>query len=261
MRNYITNQLHYVELKHNRFVANMYKNRKRGGATIIFLGIVSILILIFGAFGVMDYVTYTMKFNNIKSSMDYASMAAIQEIKEDENIEVNGTTVINGINTEVDENGEANVYNIFIDENKAIDAFYSTFKINAKISKNSIKNNESFSRHIMFLIANPVKEDNGTVYMQYILRYNDVDIAKGIINDPSQLQGVLNLGLQYMRNSLDTYSDKKKINININNNQRVNAFRMSPYFITVIDDWQINGIFSKRQTTFISVSDSKIYRK
>jgi hypothetical protein len=48
--------------------------------------------------------------------------------------------------------------------------------------------------------------------------------------------------------------------VKVNGNLQANQIKKRPYFIVLIKDLEIDGIFTKRTTTFVSFAGSKVER-
>lgn len=208
-----------------------------GGVSIVFLAIVIFVTLLILTINLFDYSMYSYKVKVLSRSIDSSVCAAIQEVDKDSV----------GLETEFTESGEDNTNNIKINEISAINAFYSTFTSNIKIDKSII------DPFLLIAILNP--DETG---INYIIKKGSSRF-EGRVDKPSEIQSIINTHIN--TDFTEVYEGQKSVIVNINGNVDTNQFKKRPYFIVFLKDWQINGIVSKRLTTFIDFSGAKIERQ
>jgi Na+-transporting methylmalonyl-CoA/oxaloacetate decarboxylase gamma subunit len=115
-----------------------------GGMSIVFLGMAVIFLVMLIFVNAVDYSLYSAKRSMISRAVDYSVCAAVQEIDIEKSKE--------GLSLEYDEDtGVPSAGCIFLDEEKADNAFFSTFHANTGIDEASIK------RYVMRVVVDPLE--------------------------------------------------------------------------------------------------------
>ena len=115
-------------------INNLAGNNSGGGFGILFLGLMIVTTSFVIFINIADYAMYSYKKCIISKGIDYAVSAAIQEIDLDTSRE--------GLSYGFDPlTGKSSVDNIFLNENSADNAFFSTLQSNTGISRAGISGN------------------------------------------------------------------------------------------------------------------------
>lgn len=211
----------------------------RGGAAgATFFSLSAILVLSLLLLSTADYSLYSYKKKCIAGAIDFSVSAAVQE----NNIELSRY----GYSIGMDESaGTLSTDNIFIDENSAENAFFSTLELNAGIKKSEVISNT------MIIIVNPV-----TGSANYIIK-NAAKRITGSVSEPAGLEAVINTNTAQF---WDAGQPDKEI-VYVNGNPKTNEFKKRPYYMVFIKNYEIDGLFKKRLATFIAFKGANIERK
>ena len=214
-------------------------NSERGSASIIVLGIISFMVLITIFLGIVDYSLYSEKRDIIRKSIDNSVTAAIQEI--DTNTSKEGLSKAYDANT-----GEIQLKSIYLNETRANNAFYSTFKANTNIERSTIENNA------LIVIINPQQTN-----LQYIMQSSNGKVT-GTVSSPEQIETVVNNKLNL--DSAATGKSDKHI-IYVNGNVKTVEFKERPYYLVIVRNLPVKGLFRNKNTTFIAFKGANVERK
>lgn len=212
----------------------------RGGAFGIVLVGLSVSIAALLVFvNMVDFALYSYRRNLISKALDNAVSAAVQEI----DVERSSLGLAEGF----DEQGNISLDNIVLNEERADNAFYSTFKHNTGLERADME------ARTMTAVVAPVKEG-----LQYKLRSKAGEHEGGPV-EPVKLEEVLNQRINILWPSTNPEADKHIIYVN--GNPRTNEFKKRPYYLVFIRDYQIDGLFRRRTATFVGFKGAKVERK
>jgi hypothetical protein len=215
---------------------NAELNNERGSVSIVTIGIIISLIIFIAFINIADYSVYSERRDIISKSIDYAVTAAIQEI------DIN--TSREGLSGAYNEHtGDIELKNIYIDEYSADNAFFSTFTENTGINKSQINNNS------MIIIINPRQSS-----IQYIIKTIN-GRSTGSILEPEDIETIINEKLGELNSS-----EGDKHIIYVNGNVKTKEFNVRPYYMVVIRNLPVKGLFRNRNTTFVSFKGANIER-
>ena len=219
-------------------MANLFRSNKGSGLSTILLSLSGIVIVVLILFNISDYSLYSYRKSSISKAIDYSVSAAIQET------DINSSRVglANGFD---DTTGNINTDNIFINESVADNAFYNTFQNNCGISQATI------SPYIMIIIVNPTSSG-----LNYIIKSLSQRSIGSVLN-PSALETVINTNI----NNFYGISGPDSNLIYVNGNPKTCQFDKKPYYMVFIKNFEIDGLFKKRNSTFISFKGANIERK
>lgn len=217
---------------------NLFRSNKGSGLSTILLSLSGIVIVVLILFNISDYSLYSYRKASISKALDYSVAAAIQET------DINSSRVglANGFD---DTTGNINTDNIFINESVADNAFYSTFQNNCGISMATI------IPYVMTVIVNPT-----SIGLNYIIKA-PIKRSTGSVLNPSDLEGIINSNIN---NFYGTSGPDNNL-IYVNGNLKTCQFNKRPYYMVFIKNFEIDGLFKKRNTTFISFKGANIERK
>lgn len=224
---YTTLQKHNVEL-----------NNEKGSSSIIVLGIVSFMIFLLIFVNIIDYSLYSEKRDIIQKSIDNSVTAAIQEV--DTSVSKDGLSQAYNSNT-----GEVQLKNIYLNETRADNAFYSTLKANTGIERSTIESNA------LVIIINPQHSN-----LQYIMK-SSLGRITGTVSNQEHLEAVINNKLNSDSAAINT-NDKHIIYVN--GNVKTVEFKERPYYLVIIRNLPVKGLFKTKNTTFVSFKGANIER-
>lgn len=227
LRTFITRRKHNVEL-----------NSEKGSTSIIILGIILFIILLIILFNIIDYSLYSNKKNIIQKSLDFSVTAAIQEV--DTVLSKEGLSQAYSSTT-----GEIQLKSIYINEIQANNAFYSTFTANTDIARSTIEKNS------LIVIVNPQQSS-----LQYTMQSRK-GRNTGAVATPEQLETAINNKLEADSLLID---GKDKHIINVNDNLKTVEFKERPYYLVIIRNLPVKGLFRTRDTTFVAFRGANIER-
>lgn len=236
-RTYITLQKLNAEL--NTIIDTFFEENKGGAFSIVIIGIAITVTALLMLVNSIDFAMYSHKRNIISRAVDYAVSAAVQEI----DYERSGYGLARGF----DGRGNISLNNTFLHEQRADNAFFSTFESNTGISRDYLKSS------MVIAIVNPV--DTG---VDYIIKTNTGRYT-GITEDPAMLEQLLNDRINEYWATEDPEADKHIIFVN--GNPSVTGFKKRPYYIVFIRDYRIDGLFRRRTATFVGFKGAKVERK
>jgi hypothetical protein len=218
------------------FVSRWYEgiSGNRGGISIVYLGMLTIVIMMIFLTTIMDFCIYVQKRSFIKKSIDLAVCGAVQEINIPEST---------GLQKEFIEGGKVNLIDIVIDDEKALKVYYNMIKATLNIQKNKLENNT------LCIVVNP-KENN----LHYVM-YKGINRSEGYVSNPFELEALINNNFDFVSDSVDSQK------IYINGNKKTNEFAKNPYFMVFIKDLEIDGLFKKRSATLISFQAARLIRQ
>lgn len=207
----------------------------------LYTGIVIILVVFIIFVMIIDYSLYADRTNLIKRGLDYSISAAVQEI------DTQSIESIEGLSQENDEEkGLISLKGVKLNEEKAIEVFFSTLKHNTNIDRSDIEDK------IMIIMT----YDTGT-HINYKIKKGD-RLETGEVTAPEKMQDVINLYINEFWPVDSNIIDKHTIFVN--GNTKVNEFKNSPSFMIFIKDYQINGLFNKRTATIVAFKRAKVER-
>ncbi len=217
---------------------NVGWNNQTGSSSVILLSLIMFIALLFVFLNIADYAVYSEKRDIIAKSIDYAVTAAVQE--------VDTTASKSGLAQAYDPvTGQIQLKSIYLNETLANNAFYSTFNANTNIERTTIEN------RALVVLVNPQQSN-----LQYIIKSSAGRIT-GTVSTPEQLQTVIN-------NKLNTDSvvigGTDKHIIYVNGNVKTVKFKERPYYLVVIRNLPVRGLFRSNDTTFVSFKGANIER-
>jgi len=205
----------------------------------VYMGMVMVLIVFTVLIMIVDYSLYTHRTNLIKRGIDYSICAAVQEI------DLQDIESIEGLSKENDEEkGTISLKGVKLNEQQAIDVFFSTLKGNTNINRNDIE------EKIMIIMTH----DTGNGIRYKVKKGNTW--REGIVAALEDMEAVINSSiLEFWPTAVDSHI------IYVNGNIKANEFKNRPSFMVFIKDYQINGLFNKRNATIVAFKRAKVERK
>ncbi len=211
---------------------------KGGGMGIAFFAMAVVFLALLVLLNVADYMLYSAKRNLIARAVDYSVCSAVQEIDVARSRE--------GLSTEYDEiSGIPSVTSIFLNEENADNAFFSTFQFNTGIEETSIK------PYVIRVIVNPLEDALECHFKKGSL------MAQQLVYDEEQLEDAINSRIREWQDesSVDSHV------IYVNGNPYTRKFQKRPYYMVIIKDYEIDGLFKRRNATFVGFAGARIERR
>lgn len=206
------------------------------GKVILWLAVISLIVVAF--MSGIDYAIYSYKTYNISRCLNYAICAAAQEV------DTSGEDSLSGLSEEnVESKGKISLKKIRLDETKAENIFWSTLKSNTGIEKSQLENN-----CLMIFTY-----DSGNA-VNYYWKKGGVT-ATGSVASANLLESVINNAI---RTCWPQGEDSHVIYIG--GNPKTNDFKSRPCFMAFVKNHQINGLYSKREATFVAFKRAKLER-
>jgi len=200
------------------------------------IAVICIFLLIFLC--VADYALFSYKCALIKRALDFAVDAAAMEV-------TTSPMDVPGISTEMrDETQKTPSYtNVRIDSGKSQTAFWNTFESNTGILRGAAEENA--------MIVTTCCTNTG---IEYSFKKGASAIS-GNVDKPEDMESAINSAIA----SLFPNPVDKQV-IKVNGNIKTTQFKERPMFMVFLKNWQINGLFTKREATFIAFKGAKLER-
>lgn len=208
---------------------------ERGDAfSTLLIGLSAFLVLLCVFATGLDYSVYSLKRASIINGLDASVCAAVQEVDKERSRE--------GLSTAFSSDGKTSLNKVYLNEEKAHNVFFATLRENLNVTPSLEK------QKIMTIISNPI--DNGA---NYIIQFGE-DRREGIVHKQEDLESIINASMQSFINNVDKHT------VYVNGNIHTNAFRVRPYYIVFIRDYEIKGIVSNKRATFICYKGAIVER-
>lgn len=214
------------------------RGSKGGGMSIFLFSMAVVCLVLLVLLNVADYMLYSAKRNIIARAVDYSVCSAIQEIDVARSRE--------GLSLGYDENtGIPSVASIFLNEEHADNAFFCTFRANAGIDETSIR--PYVTRVIVYPLEDSLECRFKKGSREAVQRVDDEELLEGIINS-----------------RIMEWQDDDSVDshiIYVNGNPYTQEFKRRPYYMVVIKDYEIDGLFKRRSATFVGFAGARIERR
>ena len=212
----------------------------RGSAfDVVLLGIAISIAAILIFVNSVDFALYSYKRSRISKAIDYGVSAAVQEIDQEKSRD--------GLAEGFDAHGNISLERVYLHEERADNAFFSTFKNNTGIDRSQIQS------RILVALVHPTN-----LGLDCKIKWG-TESKEETVRVPTEVEGLLNTRINEFWNPADPEADRHLIYVN--GNFKTNPFGKKPYYLVFLKDYPIEGLFRKRTATFVGFKGAKVDRK